>query len=154
MVLFCFLFSLTSHILDGWHQFQFAEQLLSYLSVLPPNPPSLLLLALHTWPTLLYSALLHRMALLARLLPHLSTLQSETRTSGYALTCEDSCMHGVGWYTQVFLCLHVSKNPEFRLKMLCIFSPPVTLFVCRFYLSSIWLFPWQSKPVEFSRRRS
>ena len=83
-----------------------------------------------------------------------STLQSETRTSGYALTCEDSCMHRVGCYTQEFLCLHVSKNPEFRLKMLCIFSPPVTLFVCRFYLSSIWLFPWQSKPVEFSRRRS
>ena len=82
-----------------------------------------------------------------------STLQSETRTSGYALTCEGICMYRVVCFIQMFLCLHVPKNTEFRLKILCLFSPPVTLFVCRLYLSSTWLFPWQFKPVEFPRRR-
>ena len=113
MVLFCFLFSLTSHILDGWHQQlcsvsmfgalpQFQE--LSYrgsrLSVLPPNPPSLLLLALHTWPTLLYSALLHWMALVARLLPHLSTLQSKTVHSVRCTYIYQQC-----WFSTALKCV-------------------------------------------------
>ena len=100
MVLFCFLFSLTSHILDGWPQPQFAEQLLSYLSVLPPNPPSLLLLALHTSPTLLYSALLHRMALLARVLPHLCTLQSKTVHSVHCTYIYQQC-----WFSTALKCV-------------------------------------------------